>query len=145
MKGVSLFARALLDSDDLSAHRLETGVNVNTKWASGYVRYFQDDSNAFAQSTNGLATLAPGGKVRNMDMGGELRITQHWGLTTYGNRDLIQKAWVIRDVGIFYRDDCTRVDVIYQHQDTVIGRLGPSDSVSVRLTLATLGSTFNVR
>jgi LPS-assembly protein len=145
-KEISFFARALLDSDTLEAHRLETGLNVsNARWGTGYIRYFQDDSNAFAQSTNNLVTPAPGGKVRNMDLGGELRFTKNWGMTVYGNRDLIQQAWVIRTVGVFYRDDCTRVDVIYQHEDTVIGRLGPTDSVTVRLTLATLGSTLNVR
>jgi LPS-assembly protein len=32
------------------------------------------------------------------------------------------------------------VDVIYRREDTVIGRLGPSEQISVRLTLATLGS-----
>ena len=42
-------------------------------------------------------------------------------------------------VNVVYRDDCARVDVIYRREDTVIGRLGPSSTVSVRLTLATLG------
>ena len=54
-------------------------------------------------------------------------------------------AWVIRDIGAFYRDDCIRVDVIYRREDVIIGRLLPSESVSVRLTLATLGGTFSSR
>ena len=43
------------------------------------------------------------------------------------------------DMGITYRDDCTRVDIIYRREDTVIGRLGPTESLAIRLTLATLG------
>ena len=66
-------------------------------------------------------------------------MTQHWGVSAYGNRDLIQNAWVIRDVGVFYKDECIRVDVFYRHEDVIIGRLGNSDHLSVRLTLATLG------
>ncbi|HMO43157.1 MAG TPA: hypothetical protein PKB04_07495, partial [Phenylobacterium sp.] len=61
------------------------------------------------------------------------------GLSAYGNRDMVQDAWVVRDLGVVYRDDCIRVEVIYRREDTVIGRLGPSEAVAVRLTLATLG------
>ena len=75
----------------------------------------------------------------NLDVGGEVFLTKNWGLTAYGNRDMVQDAWVVRDIGLVYRDECTRIDVIYRREDTVIGRLGPSESVAVRLTLATLG------
>ena len=78
-------------------------------------------------------------KRENIDLGGEVRVTQNWGVTAYGSRDLAQEAWVIRDLGVFYRDDCLRLDVIYRKEDTVIGRLGPRESITFRLTLATLG------
>ncbi len=42
-------------------------------------------------------------------------------------------------VGVFYRDDCVRVDVIYRKEDTRIAQLGPREQITVRLTLATLG------
>jgi len=125
--GVSLFARTRLDADSLEVHRLEAGVNVSRKWGTGYVRYLSDD-----QGINGT-------KLRNADVGGDLNVTQHWGVSAYGNRDLIQNAWVIRDVGVFYKDECIRVDVFYRHEDVIIGRLGSSDRLSIRLTLATLG------
>jgi len=133
VQGLSFFARARLDGDTLDAHRLEGGLNVGARWGNGYVRYLKDD-----QGING----AP---LENLDLGGDIRVTKNWGITLYGNRDLLQKAWVIRDVGVYYRDDCARVDVVYRRQDTVQGRLGPSDSVALRLTLATLGSPFTVR
>ncbi len=126
-KGVSFFARTRLDADSLQVRRLEAGANVSSKWGSGYVRYLSDD-----QGINGA-------KIRNADIGGDLNVTQHWGLSAYGNRDLIQNAWVIRDVGIFYKDECIRFDVFYRHQDVILGRLGSDDRLSVRLTLATLG------
>ena len=127
---VSGFLRTRLDSDSLEVHRLEAGANINSKWANGYVRYLKDD-----QGINGTP-------IKNFDVGGDLYIPgtqQHWGVSAYGNRDLIQNAWVIRDLGVFYKDDCIRVDVFYRHEDVIIGRLGPSDQLSVRLTLATLG------
>jgi LPS-assembly protein len=141
IKGVSLFTRARLDSEDLSVHRLEAGMNVSNKWGSGYVRYLTDDFNV--NLTNPLAPSSP--KTENLDVGGEVYIGKNWGLSAYGNRDIAQNAWVIRDIGVFYRDDCTRVDVIYRKEDTVIGRLGPTSSISVRLTLATLGGPLYAR
>ena len=127
LPGFSLFARTRLDSDTLEVHRLEAGANVAKKWGSGYVRYLTDD-----QGINGV-------KISNVDLGGDLNITQHYGISAYGNRDLIQNAWVIRDLGVFYKDECLRIDVIYRREDTIIGRLGPSDQLTLRLTLATLG------
>nr|MEA2799849.1 LPS-assembly protein [Phenylobacterium sp.] len=126
-KGVSFFARTRLDTYTLKIHRLEAGANVSIKLGSGYVRYLQDD-----QGINGVP-------IKNADLGGDLNLSRHWGLSAYGNRDLIQKAWVIRDVGVFYKDECIRVDVFYRHEDVIVGRLGSSDQLSVRLTLATLG------
>ena len=124
---MSVFARTRLDTDTLAVHRLEAGANIGSKWGSGYIRYLSDD-----QGINGF-------KIKNADIGGDINVTQHWGVSAYGNRDLIQNAWVIRDVGVFYKDECIRVDVFYRHEDVIIGRLGNSDQLSVRLTLATLG------
>ena len=133
LKGLSLFARARLDNDTLDIHRLEAGVNTYNKYGNGFVRYLTDDFDI-----NGV-------KRENLDVGGEVYLGKSYGVSLYGNRDLKRDAWVIRDVGVFYRDDCLRVDVIYRREDTIIGRLLPSESVSVRLTLATLGGSFNGR
>lgn len=130
MQGLSFFARSRLDSDDFSLRRVEAGANVSTKRGSGYVRYLRDDLDI------------NGRRRENLDIGGDVFITKNWGVTAYANRDLETKAWVLRDYGVFYRDECIRVDVIYRQEDTVIGALGPRDSISVRLTLATLGGTY---
>ncbi|HEY8574608.1 LPS-assembly protein LptD [Phenylobacterium sp.] len=134
IRGLSLFTRARLDSDNLDVHRLEAGANVATRRASGFVRYLTDDfavdlTNPF-QPTNL--------RRENLDVGGEVAIGRNWGVSAYGNRDITQEAWVIRDLGVFYRDECLRLDVIYRKEDTVIGRLGPRESITFRLTLATL-------
>ncbi|MFN3585044.1 LPS-assembly protein LptD [Phenylobacterium sp.] len=132
-RGVSMFARARLDNDTLDIHRLEAGANVYNKRGSGFIRYLTDDFDI------------NGRKRENLDLGGELYVGKNYGVSLYGSRDLKEDAWVIRDYGVFYRDDCLRVDVIYRREDVIVGRLLPSESVSVRLTLATLGGTFNGR
>jgi LPS-assembly protein len=133
LKEFSFFARTRLDADTLEVHRLEAGANFVTKRATGFVRYLYDD-----QGINGT-------KLHNADVGGDISVTQHWGVSVYGNRDLIQNAWVIRDLGVFYKDECIRVDVFYRHEDVIIGRLGPSDKLEIRLTLATLGGPLYAR
>ena len=146
MRGVFLFARARLDADTLKVHRVEAGANASTRWASGFVRYLSNDAQVTGLPTNTIN----GGKQENMDVGGEVYFTSNWGASLYGSRDMVQDAWAIRDVGVFYRDECVRVDVIYRKEDAVIfqndkGRLrqiGRNEQITVRLTLATLGGTF---
>ena len=143
IKGFSMFARARLDADTLQIHRIEAGANASTKWASGFIRYLKND----AEVTDLAATTLTGSEQENLDVGGDLYFGKNWGASLYGSRDIVDKAWAIRDIGVFYRDDCVRVDVIYRKQDTVIfvqdndvlRQLGRSQQVVVRLTLATLG------
>ena len=133
MQGVSLFARTRLDGDDLSVRRAEAGANVSLKRGSGYFRYLKEET-------------GPGsGRRENADLGGEVFFSENWGVTAYGNRDISASAWVIRDIGVVYRDDCTRLDIIYRQEDLQVGRLGSSTSVNIRLTLATLGGPLGAR
>ncbi|HEY2662479.1 MAG TPA: LPS assembly protein LptD [Caulobacteraceae bacterium] len=123
--GLSFFGRALLDNSG-QAQSTEAGVNFARSRMRGYVRY--DDDNT--QIT---------GRTRNVEGAGEFFVTKHWGFSLMGVRDLQVSDWRLRDVGLLYMDDCIKVEVVYQHEDTQIGRLGKSDSVFVRLKLATLG------
>ena len=133
LQGVSLFARTRLDGEDLTVRRAEAGANVSLKRGSGYFRYLKEET-------------GPGsGRRENADLGGEIFVTENWGVTAYGNRDIAASAWVIRDLGVVYRDDCTRLDIFYRQEDLQVGRLGSSTSVNIRLTLATLGGPLGAR
>ncbi len=129
IQGVHLFSRWRLGADDFSIHRLEIGGNFATKRVTGYIRYLDE-------------IQAPtGGNFRGLDFRGNLWATEHWGLSLYGTRNFDTDKWLRRDVGIVYRDDCVRVEVIYRNDETTNGTLGPSKSVVLRLTLATLGNS----
>jgi LPS-assembly protein len=125
--GVRVFSRLRLDSNTFAINRLETGAAFNTGRIAGYVSYLQE------------AQTPTGGKLRSLDVHGEAFVTKHWGVTAYGIVD--NGAWLRRDLGVVYRDDCVRVEVLYRHDETVNGTLGPSTSVVLRLTLATLGNS----
>jgi LPS-assembly protein len=125
--GVSLFSRLRLDSDTFAVNRLESGVDFATERATGYISYLHE-----AQSPTGA-------EVSALDIHGEAYATKHWGVSAYAIVD--QGAWRRRDLGVVYRDDCVRLEVLYRHDETFNGTLGPSTSVVLRLTLATLGNS----
>ncbi len=60
-------------------------------------------------------------------------------MVLYGSRDMQRGIWARRDFGVMYQDDCTRIELIYHHEDAFVRLGGPSNSVQLRLTLATLG------
>jgi LPS-assembly protein len=125
--GLSMFARTRLDSDTLEVRRQEAGANLALSKVRGYVRYLSDK------------TDVTGVKVQDVQGAGEVYLTKTWGLTFAGVRDLENKVWRTRELGLLYKDECTRVEIVYQREETYNRTLGPSDNVLVRLTLATLG------
>ena len=127
INGFSLFARTRLDSDTLAIRRQEAGANLALDKVRGYVRYLSDK------------TDATGVTVRDIQGAGEIYINKTWGLTVAGIRDLENNVWRTRELGLLYKDECTRVEIVYQREETYNRTLGPSDNVLVRLSLATLG------
>jgi LPS-assembly protein len=136
-KSLSVFGRTRLDGDDLEVERAELGANAWSRWGGGYVRYLYDRSAPIIDFDRTQFA-----EVENFDLGAEVFLTRHWGVTAFANRDLVAEAWVIRDIGLVYRDECTRVDFVYRREDRrgpLEDRFGTTESLAVRLTLATLG------
>ncbi len=128
--GVSLYGRALLD-DHGSAETQEVGVDFAYDRFQGYVRYATDNTQ-------------PTGRVANIEAAGDFFVTEHWGFSVVGIRDLQEDAWRLGELGVIYKDDCIRVEVVWQRQDTTEGQLGASNAVFLRLKLATLnGQGYN--
>ena len=124
---ISLFSRWRLDSSNLTVNDMETGLDFASSRVSGSISYLQE-----VQSPTG-------GRVNSLDIHGEVWATKHWGLDVYSIVD--GGTWRQNDIGLVYRDDCIRVEVLYRRNETFNGTLGPSSSVVLRLSLATLGNT----
>ena len=130
-KGLSFVGRMLID-DRGQSPLAEFGVNYASERFSGFFRYQTNSTNQSGANPNLTFTDAEGGA--------QFWVTKHWGIGGFGDYDLKADAWRFRNLNITYKDECIRVDVIYQHQDTIQGQLGASDTVLFRLTLATLGN-----
>jgi LPS-assembly protein len=141
MPGVSGFTRALLDSQSGQVRRLEVGLNAGVSRVSGFARYLFDD-------VDGVTTFLPNSsipitttKTENLQFGGQVLVTKHWGLSGSASYDLANRVAPQQAIGLLYQDECTHWELIYQHDGTYNRTLRPSDTIMVRLLLVTLGST----
>ena len=124
--GLSIYNRTELDGTNFALRREEVGANFMIKFLQGYVRYLNDNSD-------------PKNVLHDIEAAGNVYVSKNWGLVFYGTRDLKNDAWARRDVGVFFQNDCARIEVIYHYEAGFAELGGPSHSVQLRLTLATLG------
>lgn len=127
MQGLSMFSRARFDSDDGELRRLEAGADVTMARAQGFVRYLRDNEDV------------TGDQREDIDFAGDVLIAGNWGVTFRGVRDLERDVWRRQEFGALYKDECLDLRVVWVHEETFNRTLGPSDSVQVRLSLATIG------
>jgi LPS-assembly protein len=127
IRGLWIYDRTQLDGATGKLRRQEAGADFTVSFIEGYARYLYDLSD-------------PSGVRKTVEAAGNVYVTKHWGVVLHGSLDLTSDTWVRRDVGLLYRDDCARIEVVYHHEAPFAPLGGrPSDSVQVRLTLATLG------
>ncbi len=126
VRGLWVYSRTQFDGTSFQLRRAEAGANFTLPFLKGYARYLHDYSD-------------PTGERENVEAAGDVFVTKHWGLVLYGQRDLQRNVWARRDIGILYQDECTRLEVVYHYEAAQVRLGGPSRSVQIRLTLATLG------
>jgi LPS-assembly protein len=127
LAGLTLYSRARFDNFDMQ--KVEAGINADLKRGAGYLRYMRQNAD-FA-----------GVPREDVEGAGEIFVSKTWGITVDAVRDLEQKQWRRRAVGVVYRDECLRFDLQYQHDNNPVLGVKSSQSIVVRLTLATLGDT----
>ncbi len=133
LRGVNFFTSWRIDSASSEVNRFEAGADFNTSRFDGQVRYLYEAHDPTGQ------------KVQDLDFHGEFFFLKNWGVSAYGAREFTTGVWREQDVGIVYKDDCIRIEVVYRRDNTFNGVLGPSQGVGVRLSLATLGNSVYAR
>lgn len=125
--GLALYSRVRLDRDTLDLRKIEAGIDANLARGAGYLRYMKQD-----QDYSGVPR-------EDIEGAGEVFVTKRWGVSGDAVRDLQTQTWRRRAAGIVYRDDCLRFEVLYQRDNNPLLGDRSSQSVVLRLTLATLG------
>jgi LPS-assembly protein len=118
-----------LDSEDYDLNRLDVSASYSTDRFEATVRYLDVSDDA--------GTRAP---QRELVTELEVRLTDRWSLVSESTHDLDLDTTRMQETGFRFRDDCTELEIVYERQDLGITRLGPSESLLVRVTLFTLGS-----
>lgn len=134
LAGVDAWTRARID-DSGSVRRGEAGVDWRTSRTSGYMRYLLDDAEPFT-----LPLTPQRGRREDLEAGGEVLVTGNWGFTFRGNYDARADQIRRSEIGLLYQDECLRLELVYERNRTRVGALAPSESVFLRLNLATLGA-----
>jgi len=125
---LSVYARARLEDETFKVRRGEIGLNVLTSRAQGSARYLVDEIDL------------SGTRREDFQVSGDVLITKRWGLVANATVDLEQDVWVHTEFGVLYKDECTRLEIVYERDGTYDRSFTPSSTISVRLTLATLGA-----
>lgn len=133
--GLRGYNRYRLDSDSGEVRRGETGLSYAGPRTLATFRYVVDNTSPYGPDER-LNNTA----YENFQLTGEHFFTANWGVSTRLNRDLNQGKWARSEIALIYRDDCTRLEVVYERDETLIGS-SQNDALSTiffRFSLATL-------
>tara|TARA_R110002096_G_scaffold118201_4_gene255961 strand:+ start:777 stop:2960 length:2184 start_codon:yes stop_codon:yes gene_type:complete len=119
-----------LDSIDGDINRVDLGFGYTSDRFTGNVSYLEvsDDDGTRTDQREARASLS-------------VRLTDRWSAIGSTIRDLDRGTSRKTLAGFRYADECTELDIVYQREDEGIARLGPSESIQIRITLFTLGGT----
>jgi LPS-assembly protein len=144
------FSRERLDANTFTIRRSDTGVYLSDGRDSLNLRYSYNVSgyqitaepggvvNGVTLPLNYVSTIAP---TEDASVSGQIFFTQHWGVSANVTRDLVENIFPVEQLDLIYQDECFRLDVLYNHNQTFGTVIGTSNAITVRLTLSTLGGT----
>jgi len=120
-----------LDTEDYDVNTLQFDARYNGERVNATVGYLDtsDDASAFSNRIK-----------RELRADVEVQMTERWSAVGRVIRDIDSDLTRRQETGFLYRDECTQFEIVYQREDLGIQRLGPSESIQVRITLFTLGS-----
>lgn len=152
---VNFYNRMRLSRDTLNLAREEFGLSANYGFLSGGLSYNYNTSGLayvpVASTSGGAITYKTViGVVQSANINGAFKFARNWGVDINASRDIQSRLFPTAQIGVFYQDDCIRIDILYHHNETLQGfgaRVGESDGIGVRLTVVTLGDaqTLGVR
>jgi LPS-assembly protein len=159
IQGLSIYSRTRLakdssefaglngnDSNGAIVAREEAGVGYSSQRFNVNINYDRNLSGLEQVAADQVTTNQTIGqtiitKTEDVSVGGNAFVTQHWGVGANVSRDLSFSKWPIAQFDLIYQDECIRVDVLYTHEDTYSDVIGPSNSITFRIGLSTLGGT----
>ncbi|MFN3834468.1 MAG: LPS-assembly protein LptD [Glycocaulis sp.] len=122
-------AQSRIDGQTGEANRVDLYTNVSFWRLTGNISYSLTDDSAVTRPVRESVTVR-----------GSFQLAENWYVGYRGTRDLGRGITRRQDLSLIYRDECTDIRIVYDARDFDIGNLGESRSISIRVTLFTLGS-----
>jgi len=120
-----------LDTEDFDVNTLQFDASYRGERVNATVGYLDTSDDAATSSR---------GPQRELRADVRVQMTERWSAVARVIRDIDRDLSRRQETGFLYRDECTQFEIVYQREDLGIQRLGPSESIQVRITLFTLGS-----
>lgn len=124
-----LGASLRLDEDTFDTNLIEASLGTQF-WR------FRADAQYFKLSEDITAT---GSVEESVTLSSQFRISDRWSLLYARQREIENNFDRNHAVGVSYRDDCSVFTISYQRADSRDRELGPSESITFRFALLTLG------
>lgn len=144
-KGLRGYTRQRID-DGGTIRRGETGLSYFTPSSQVTLRHQYDNTGILRDTTTGQPVIVNGELVttrsyHDLQLFGRHFFTQSWGVSAQVSRDIMRGRWLRSEASIIYQDDCARLELVYQRDETALLQTVPgkaSESISIRISLATL-------
>jgi LPS-assembly protein len=131
---LNLTSRMRLDPQDFTVNRIDASASGRLWRLRANTRYFKINRRIFENP--GLLT---GVSTEEVSGGLELRLFKGWSLAYEVQRDLEARLDLRQTTSLIYQDDCMFVQLGYDRSETRNSVIGPTNSVRIRIGLATLG------
>ena len=141
-KGVYGFSRLRLDGHTLRVVQGESGATFLTPKTVATLRYVFNDVLVTPTLVNGKLVVF-GNNYRDIQLYGQHFFTEHWGIGSRLDRDLIGGSWRRSTISLIYRDDCIQYELVYQRNDTALSSVNgkPSNAFFFRYSIPVFGKT----
>ncbi len=143
-RGLRLYTRQRI-GDDGTIRRGETGVSYFSANTQLTLRHQYDKTALLGLKNNYNFTVVDGELVptvgyHDLQLFGQHFFNSRWGVSAQVSRDMLRDRWLRSEASVIYKDDCARLELVYQRDETaLLGNNGKAnESISVRISLATL-------
>jgi LPS-assembly protein len=126
--------RFRMDNEEYSINRNSVSTSLNlspVKFDVDYVSVKDDFSNI-----NGVLTDQ---SRKSIIAGGTLDITDQWGISANGNRNIEDGQWISTKSSLFYKGDCVKWTLSWFKEYTRDRDIVPNSTISIQFSLKNLG------
>lgn len=143
-RGLRLYTRQRI-GDDGTIRRGETGVSYFSANTQLTLRHQYDKTALLGLKNNYNFTVVDGELVptvgyHDLQLFGQHFFNSRWGVSAQVSRDMLRDRWLRSEASVIYKDDCARLELVYQRDETALlsNNGKANESISVRISLATL-------